>query len=57
MNLPIQSQPVMRNVSTTKMTSSIEASGIACDICRAGCSNLSGITKILCEKACDSTVC
>lgn len=58
MKMPIQSPPVQRNVSTARLTKSgIEASGIACTICHAGCSALPEPAKSLCNLACDHTVC
>lgn len=35
----------------------VEASGIACSICMAGCSALFGPAKIACVAACNVTVC
>lgn len=40
MNLPIQSQPVMRNVSPAAFSGGMEASGVACDVACAACSVL-----------------
>lgn len=37
--------------------SSVEASGIACTICMAGCSALAGLAKQACQAACHATVC
>jgi hypothetical protein len=58
MNLPRQSPPVMRNVTTASLLKTgVEASGIACTLCHMGCDHLSGMAKTLCNLACDHTVC
>ncbi|TRU81885.1 MAG: hypothetical protein EWV76_20665 [Microcystis novacekii Mn_MB_F_20050700_S1] len=51
MNLPIQSQPVMRNVSTAAFSGGMEQSGVGCTLTCFGCSKLSGIAKSLCLAA------
>ncbi|WP_170863882.1 hypothetical protein [Microcystis aeruginosa] len=57
MNLPIQSQPVMRNVSTAPFSGGMEASSLPCTIACAGCSALSGIAKTLCTLAAKAAGC
>lgn len=57
MNLPIQSQPVMRNVSTAAFSGAMETSGLACTLCKAACNALSGLAATACNLACDHTVC
>ena len=57
MNLPIQSQPVMRNVSPAAFSGGVEASGIACDLTCAGCNALSGFKKTLCTIAAKAAGC
>ena len=58
MRMPIQSVPVSRRgVSTAAMKDTVAPSNIPCDICMAGCDQLSGIAKSLCQLACSKTVC
>ncbi|MDY7050482.1 MAG: hypothetical protein RPG89_18195 [Microcystis panniformis WG22] len=57
MILPIQSQPVMRNVSPAAFSGGVEASAIACDPTCAGCNALSGFKKTLCIIAAKSAGC
>lgn len=57
MNLPIQSQPVMRNVSTAAFSGGMEASAVICNIACAGCSALSGIAKTVCLAAAKAAGC
>ncbi len=61
MNLPIQAQPVMRNVSTAAFTAAMEASSIissiGCPIACAGCDRLSGIAKTICLAAARAAGC
>lgn len=57
-----QIKPIARNPKTTSEKSrgelrSVQPSNIACDICKAGCSLLSGVAKTLCLAACEATVC
>ncbi|NCR64946.1 MAG: hypothetical protein GPJ26_24050 [Microcystis aeruginosa LG11-05] len=52
MNLPIQSQPVMRNVSTAA-----EASGVGCDIACTACSVLPFPASIACKLAAKAAGC
>ncbi|NCQ95942.1 MAG: hypothetical protein GPJ13_12070 [Microcystis aeruginosa W11-06] len=51
MNLPIQSQPVMRNVCTAAFSGGMEASGTGCDVTCLACSVLTGWKKTACEIA------
>ncbi len=37
--------------------SQVHPSDLACDICKAGCSLLSGLAKTACLAACELTVC
>jgi hypothetical protein len=58
MRMPTQSPPVERRVSASALRQGgLAASGIACDLCMAGCNELSGIAKTLCQLACQKTVC
>ena len=57
MNLPIQSQPVMRNVSTAAFSGGMEASNATCTIACSGCRALVGIAKSLCLSAAQSAGC
>jgi hypothetical protein len=55
MNLPNQSRPIMRGVSTAKVAAGVNASEtVACTVCRVGCSLLSGPEKALCLLACQA---
>lgn len=57
MTLPHQSAPVVRTAGVSAPALDVTPSNIACDICNAGCSLLSGIAKTLCQAACSATVC
>ena len=57
MNLPIQSQPVIRNVSTAAFSGGMETSSIACTITCAGCNALSGLAQTLCKAAASAAGC
>jgi hypothetical protein len=57
MKLPNQSQPVLRTGMESMKSNPVNPSGIACTICRTGCSLLSGIAKTVCETGCSVTVC
>ncbi len=51
MNLPIQSQPVMRNVSTVAFTGGMEASSVGCTIACAACDALPFPASTACKLA------
>ena len=57
MNLPRQSRPVTRGVSTARNQAGVQPSGIACDLCKLACNALPEPAKTLCMIACDKTVC
>jgi hypothetical protein len=57
MRLPVQVEAVERQSNTAPVEDGINASGIACTLCHAGCGALSGIPAQLCNLACDNTVC
>ena len=57
MNLPIQAQPVMRNVSTAAFTGGMETSGVGCTITCTVCNALSGIAKTACDLAAKAAGC
>ncbi|NET57832.1 MAG: hypothetical protein F6K47_17240 [Symploca sp. SIO2E6] len=52
MKLPIQSEPVMRNVSTAAFVGEIEASGIGCTACCAAANLLPSPLNIAAKAAC-----
>lgn len=58
MKFPNQAQPVARGYNRSHdRSASVNASGIACDICRIGCQALPEPAKSLCLLACNNTVC
>jgi hypothetical protein len=57
MNLPNQSQPILRSGNAAFALHGIQPSGwLACKICKAGC-NLLPVGKAACLWACNHTVC
>ncbi len=56
MRIPIQSMPVKGQLNHN-FNGGVNTSGLACTICKAACSSLSGLKKILCIEACKHTVC
>ncbi len=57
MKLPNQSGPVSRN-QMTSYSQEVNASGIACNICKAGCALIPNpIAKAACLAICNRTVC
>jgi hypothetical protein len=57
MRLPKQVAPISRQAAGTSPQHQINASGIACSLCKMACSHLSGLKQQLCLLACDHTVC
>ena len=57
MNLPIQSQPVIRNVSTAAFSGGMETSSTACDITCTACSVLPFYASIPCKLAAKAAGC
>lgn len=59
MNLPLKARPVARGYSIAAFGGDQvgPSQGIACTLCKAACSKLSGIAHQLCVLACDHTVC
>jgi hypothetical protein len=57
MNIPIQSQPVMRNVSTAAFISGMEASSVGCDVACTACSVLPFPASIACKLAARAAGC
>ena len=57
MNLPIPSQPVMRNVSPAAFSGGMEASGVGCDIACTACSVLPFPASIACKLAAKAAGC
>ena len=57
MNLPIQSQPVMRNVSTAAFTGGMETSGVGCTITCTACSVLPFPASTACKLAAKAAGC
>ncbi len=56
--MPTQSAPVSRTtINNSQTNSGVTASGIACTICKAGCSALPFPADIACKAACNATVC
>jgi hypothetical protein len=57
MKLPIQAQPIMRNVSTYAFAGTVEASGIGCDISCTACSVMPWPASIACKLAAKAAGC
>lgn len=58
MRMPNQSLPVNRGTGAAAVRSALTPSGEpACSLCKMACSKLSGIPQMLCNMACDHTVC
>ena len=58
MNLPRQSRPVARGVSTVRRQPGVQPSdSIGCSLCKLACGALPEPAKTLCMIACDKTVC
>jgi hypothetical protein len=57
MRIPMQSMPVGSQLSQNANTNGVNASGLACTLCKAACSALSGPAKTACITACNLTVC
>jgi hypothetical protein len=56
MNLPNQSQPILRSGNVAFALHGIEPSS-ACSICRSACNALPWYLKGACKWACNKTVC
>lgn len=54
MRIPVQSQPVGNQLSTT---GSVNPSGFACTACKLACEALAPVPKQACLLACNATVC
>ena len=54
--MPKQAAPVSTSVGFM-VEAGVSESGIACTICKTGCSLLPGLAKTACEVACNATVC
>ncbi|NCR18739.1 MAG: hypothetical protein GPJ22_16400 [Microcystis aeruginosa LL13-03] len=57
MNLPIQSQPVMRNVSPAAFSGGMEASSLPCTIACTACSVAPFPANIACKLAANAAGC